>query len=99
MKKLIIGLVLAFTLGCEIRPFPYSRVNFVNQPAQPVAACEYNFYHTGPQNYEYCTSNDEFGDCNGYMVYDPTVIDHECYIEYRYYWDTCQWETYDYICY
>ena len=99
MKKSIIGLVLALALGCEIRPYPYSRVNFVNQSAQPVAACEYNFYYTGPRNYDYCTSNDEFGDCNGYMVYDPTVIDHECYIEYRYYWDTCQWETYDYSCY
>ena len=52
MKKLIIGLVLTFTLGCEIRPFPYSRVNLINQPAQPVAACEYKFYHTGPRDYE-----------------------------------------------
>ena len=41
----------------------------------------------------------ELGDCDCYMVYDPTVIDHECYIEYCYYWDTCQWETYDYSCY
>ena len=99
MKKSIIGLVLALALGCEIRPYPYSRVNFVNQSAQPVAACEYNFYHTGPRNYEYCTSYDEFGDCNCYVVYDPTVIDHECYVEYCYYWDTCRWETYDYSCY
>ena len=33
------------------------------------------------------------------QVLDPSVVDYECYIEYCYYWDTCQWETYDYICY
>ena len=51
MKKSIIGLVLALTLGCEFRPLPYSRVNFVNQVQQPIAACEYNFYYNGPRNY------------------------------------------------
>ena len=99
MKKSIIGLVIALTLGCELRPVPYSRVNISGQSPNVISACEYNFYHTGPRNYEYCTSYDELGDCSCYMVYDPTVIDHECYIEYCYYWDTCQWETYDYSCY
>ena len=99
MKKSLIGLVLALTLGCELRPLPYSRVNFVNQAQQPIAACEYNFYYNGPRNYEYCTSWDVFGDCDCYTVLDPNVIDYECYVEYCYYWDTCQWETYDYSCY
>jgi hypothetical protein len=99
MKKSIIGLVLALALGCEVRPLPFSRVNFVTQTQQSVAACEYNFYHNPVRNYEYCTSYDSFGDCDCYVGIDPSIVDHECYVEYCYYWDTCQWETYDYVCY
>ena len=99
MKKSIIGLVLALALGCEVRPLPLSRVNFATQSQQSVAACEYNFYHTGPRHYEYCWSYNEFGECDCFRALDNTVVDHECFVDYCYHWDTCQWETYDYVCY
>ena len=97
MKKLLIGLVLSLTLGCELRPLPFSRVHLINQPNPPLAACEYNFYHTGPKPYEQCISYDNLGDCDCYRILDYTVINYECYADYCYHWDTCQWEIYDYV--
>ena len=99
MKKSIIGLVLTLALGCEIRPLPFSRVNISGQPPNVISACEYNFYHTGPKPYEQCISQDNIGDCNCYRVLDYTVINYECYADYCFHWDTCQWEMYDYACY
>ena len=94
MKNSIIGLVLALSLGCEIRPVPYPRetviygppVEYVNtfDMSDPNVACEYNFYYTGPTHYEYCTSYDNLGDCDCYRTLDYSVYSHECYVDYCY---------------
>lgn len=109
MKKSIISLVLALALGCEITPITTPRVTSVYptapvyleylDPTDPNVACEYSFYHNRPTHYEFCTSYDNIGDCDCYRTLDYSVTEHECYVDYCFYWDTCQWETYDYICY
>jgi hypothetical protein len=100
MRNLLIVLAVLLSLGCEYRPIPTARESvYLHNYSNNVAVCEYNFYNRGPLYYSQCVAWDSIGDCNCYRVIDPYVTTHECFIDYCYYWDTCQWEVYDSICY
>lgn len=100
MKSLLVVLAVAFSLGCEVQPGPYpSESVYVKSASASSALCEYNFYNRGPLYYNECVSYSANGDCGCYRVVDPSVATHECFVDYCFYWDTCQWEIYDSICY
>ena len=104
MKKIIsIALVLSFT-GCEFRIEPRPSRKAIYSVGQQTtvyvddAYCENNFHDGHPLNYSWCSRVDKFGDCECYAVHHYSNYYQDCYVEYCYWWDTCEWENYDTFC-